>query len=287
MAFLRLGTMCAVTNTEGEVLLSRRGDLGVWNLPGGRLDSGEVITTAALREVHEETGIVAQAEQVVGLYYWQGWDRLNVLVRGVAVGGELRQRTDETTANRFFPLADIPDPISARLAHDALNAGAPVCHTLITPPAQQRRIRWALRRRYVVNLLSRRPEPRFVRFDVRAVAVIWDELRHRVLTVPSEPLISRLPQVVCNGTRAPWDQLASACRAHLTRPPELAWIGLCQRPASDHVSLIFSATAPEDTLIGAAQWHNPQNTPLDGLESEYVSRCARAQGAAGVWTLVI
>lgn len=46
-----------------EVLLIRRGTpprLNQWSLPGGRLEWGETLEVAALRELKEETGVEAQ-----------------------------------------------------------------------------------------------------------------------------------------------------------------------------------------------------------------------------------
>jgi len=48
---------------EGKVLLAQRGKapaLGLWSLPGGRIEPGEALQEAVLRELFEEVGIKAQ-----------------------------------------------------------------------------------------------------------------------------------------------------------------------------------------------------------------------------------
>ena len=52
----------AVCLDGDRVLLVRRRnppDAGLWGYPGGKLDPGEATATAAVRELHEETGVTA------------------------------------------------------------------------------------------------------------------------------------------------------------------------------------------------------------------------------------
>ncbi len=50
-----------------KVLLVKRPE-GVWALPGGKIEPGETTAQAAAREVLEETGIVAEALEVLGTF---------------------------------------------------------------------------------------------------------------------------------------------------------------------------------------------------------------------------
>ena len=58
---------CAVIIKEGKVLLERRAPTGVdglddaWDLPGGKVESGETVMQAAEREIKEELGITVRA----------------------------------------------------------------------------------------------------------------------------------------------------------------------------------------------------------------------------------
>lgn len=281
MAFLKLGTVCAVIDREGRVLFSERGDFKVWALPGGRLDSGELLVDAAAREVREETGVVAEVQRPVGLYFWSGSRRMNVLYVAIPVGGQLRERSDETRDNRYLPLDAFPQGLTGEMARAALGAERPLPYAEPTSQMAYRRYRRTLMRRYLVNLLRGRPEPRHVRFDVQAVGVLLDA-QGRVLTDEG----ARLPRVRCDGRMAPWEQLA----AHLSvlldgQALVLHWVGLRQQPTENRLVFVFSAFV--DVLPGV--WHSVDTAKLSDEDADFVRR-SRAMGrdfaAAPVWTVV-
>ena len=58
----------AVRDDQGRVLLVRRRDSGNWELPGGRVELGESVTTAAEREVVEESGVAIKVTRLAGVY---------------------------------------------------------------------------------------------------------------------------------------------------------------------------------------------------------------------------
>jgi hypothetical protein len=201
--------------------MSRRGDLNTWALPGGRLDSHEPIAGAAAREVLEETGVQVGFMRPVGLYFWRGWARMNMLFAAEPIGGQLRDHTSETLENRYFAPDALPDTFAGHAARDALSTDI-VCRVWQTPFDEQRLIRRKLRTRYVQNLLKGTPEPRHVRFESQAVAVIMNINTNRIYLLNGD-----LPRVRCDGRAAPWEQLEALCGDY--RLSGQAWSNIQQR----------------------------------------------------------
>jgi 8-oxo-dGTP diphosphatase len=113
----------AVLVRDGQTLLVRRAnppDAGLWGFPGGKIEYGETVEAAALRELHEETSVRAESLGVI--------TTLDVLVR--SDDGELRQHYiliavrcrwlsgapiagDDALEAQWFPIEDLhPDRLA-------------------------------------------------------------------------------------------------------------------------------------------------------------------------------
>ena len=113
---------------EGDrVLLVKRAHppiQGQWSIPGGVLEIGEMVREAAVREAREETGLVVEPGELLGVY-----DRIlrdpeqrvkyhYVLIDFLCrpVGGELLAASDAAEV-RWFRREELP---ALRLAEDTL-----------------------------------------------------------------------------------------------------------------------------------------------------------------------
>ncbi len=101
-----------VYDQKARLLLIRRGQepaLGLWSLPGGRVESGESLAAAVVREVFEETGLVVAAGSIVGEVLRPGPGGRVYAITDFAVervGGHLRSGDDAREA-RFVDATEL------------------------------------------------------------------------------------------------------------------------------------------------------------------------------------
>ena len=119
---------------QGRVLLTQRADNGNWSLPSGAHDPGESLSTTAVRETLEETGITVRPVGVVGIFtdpkhviHYTSNDEVrqefSIVYRAEYVTGQ-PTTSDETTRVEWVPVDGLD-----RLPMDR---------------SQRDRIRWAL-----------------------------------------------------------------------------------------------------------------------------------------------
>ncbi|HET9442838.1 MAG TPA: NUDIX domain-containing protein [Acidimicrobiales bacterium] len=104
----------AIVVDEGDLLVIRRGwapGEGRWSIPGGRVERGEMLAEAVVRELAEETGLEGICEDLVGWteridddHHFVILDfRVTLLERGVPVAGH------DALEARWVPLFDVAD----------------------------------------------------------------------------------------------------------------------------------------------------------------------------------
>ncbi|MEK6719355.1 MAG: NUDIX hydrolase [Chloroflexota bacterium] len=90
----------------GEVVLLRRGiepGRGWWAQPGGFLEVDETVTEAAIRETHEETGLIVEPGEIIGLYSRIEAAVVVLAMEARVVGGESRLNPEALEITPFAP----------------------------------------------------------------------------------------------------------------------------------------------------------------------------------------
>jgi len=111
---------------DDQILLTHRNDFPIWCLPGGGVDDGESLATAAIREVLEETGLEVELTRLVGTYsrprWWDGGDHC-IVFTARSIGGELGRTDGEVNAVQYFLSHTLPENLlwwHRQCIHDAL-----------------------------------------------------------------------------------------------------------------------------------------------------------------------
>jgi ADP-ribose pyrophosphatase YjhB (NUDIX family) len=118
---LAVGTI--IRDEQGRILLVRRAiepGYGRWVFPGGYVDRGEEVLTAARREAREETGLDVRIDTLVNIYSYAGRVPVIVVYTATVTGGALAC-DDEGLEARFFDPDDLPwDELAFRSTYEAL-----------------------------------------------------------------------------------------------------------------------------------------------------------------------
>jgi ADP-ribose pyrophosphatase YjhB (NUDIX family) len=85
---LAVGTI--ITDEQNRVVLVKRAiepGYGKWVFPGGYVDRGEEVRTAAVREAREETGLEVRLERLINIYSYAGRVPVIVVYSATMMGG--------------------------------------------------------------------------------------------------------------------------------------------------------------------------------------------------------
>ena len=95
-----------IVEREGKVLMVRRGNqpgYGLWSIPGGYVDRGEVVEEAAAREVLEETGLEVEIGHLLGLFSEEGHPVIVAAFAARELGGQLTTGPETLDVGFFSP----------------------------------------------------------------------------------------------------------------------------------------------------------------------------------------
>ena len=118
--YQRVAAYNVCVDDRSRLLLCRLSNIterpGAWTLPGGGIDFGEHPEAGALRELHEETGLVGRIVELLAVHslrrtlrakerdrlgFAEGteidYHSVRIIYRTEIIGGDLRDETDEST----------------------------------------------------------------------------------------------------------------------------------------------------------------------------------------------
>ena len=118
---IAVGTI--IRGASGLIVLVRRAiepGYGKWVFPGGYVDRGEPLTTAAVREAREECGLDVRLDGLVNIYSYAGRTPVIVVYAATAIGGTL-SADDECLETAEFVPESIPwDDLAFQSTRDGL-----------------------------------------------------------------------------------------------------------------------------------------------------------------------
>lgn len=124
----RVGVGVVVLDSRQWILLEKRSDCEMWGLPGGRIEPGESVEKAAVREVYEETGLTVEITRLLGVYsepesrivtFLDNGDvvhLIDVLLEAKIISGELSISSESQDLQFFAPTALPSDIVPPALA---------------------------------------------------------------------------------------------------------------------------------------------------------------------------
>ena len=105
----KVAAVCVIPRNNAVLMIRRATETGygLWSLPGGFVDRGEVVESAAAREAREETGIQVAITGLIGLFSLPDDPVIVAAYTAQETGGSLAPGPEVLDA-AFFPLTALP-----------------------------------------------------------------------------------------------------------------------------------------------------------------------------------
>jgi 8-oxo-dGTP diphosphatase len=116
----RVGVGVLVFNKHGQILLGKRlssHGAATWSPPGGHLEFGEDFAACALRELREETGLIAEDASFIGItndIFWENNKHyISIFMRVMCPCDQLPEicEPDKIMEWQWFSLDTLPEPL--------------------------------------------------------------------------------------------------------------------------------------------------------------------------------
>lgn len=105
---MTIGAFSIILDDENRVLLCKRRDKDLWNLPGGRVEQSESPWEAAIREAQEEINVDIAIEKIISVSFKKEQDDL-VFQFLARIEKGVPSVSEESRENAYFGVHDLPE----------------------------------------------------------------------------------------------------------------------------------------------------------------------------------
>ena len=100
-----------VLEKDEKILMVKRAIppfIGLWSIPGGYVDRGEIVENAGIREISEETTLDVDIDRLIGVFSETDHPVIVIAYAGAIKAGN-PLHGPEVSAVEFFSISDLPD----------------------------------------------------------------------------------------------------------------------------------------------------------------------------------
>jgi len=135
-----IGIFAIIKEAEKILLVKDATRQNLWTLPGGGLELGELVTGAITREVREETSLIVEPAQLLGIFSQQKTPGIVILFETKIIEGTAKPDGEETSECRFYSWEELVQvkqqvkPAQFSMIYQVLNTKIfPIFNNFVTP----------------------------------------------------------------------------------------------------------------------------------------------------------